>query len=121
MITIDGTEYDVPVIEMRRKAAVLDKYAERTIDGVLHREIIGVYYNYYLRFGTTTDAEEYSALWYALTSPEEFHTIKLEDEDGFHEFEAYISGVEDQFSNVKGTRRYIKNLVANFIAQEPAR
>ena len=28
------------------QADMLDKYAERTVDGVLHRELIGVYDNY---------------------------------------------------------------------------
>jgi len=121
MIIIDDVEYDVPIISMRRTAAVLDKYAERTADGILHREIIGVYYNYYLEFGTITDMQKYAAVWYKLTAPQEFHTIKLEDEEGMYEFKAYIAGVKDEFVNVKGTRRYIKKLTANFIAQEPAR
>jgi len=121
MITIDSIEYDVPVISMRRSADVLDKYAERTIDGTLHREIIGVYFNYYLEFASSSNTEEYIALWDKLTEPVEFHTIVLPDEDGEHTFEGYISSVKDEFAKVKDSERYMKRLTANFIAREIAR
>ena len=55
MIIIDGTSYDIPVIGISRKAEFLDKFAERTEDGVLHRELIGVYYNYQLKFGQSSN------------------------------------------------------------------
>lgn len=69
MITIDGVSFDVPVIGIVRRAEFLDKYAERTEDGVLHRELIGVYFNYQIQFGSTTDTTEYAALWTKLTEP----------------------------------------------------
>ena len=46
IITIDGIDYSIGVVKISRKANVFDKYAKRTVDGDLHREIIGVYYNY---------------------------------------------------------------------------
>ena len=52
-IVIDGTTYDIPILSIKRKAEFLDKYAERTEDGILHRELIGVYFNYELQFGRT--------------------------------------------------------------------
>ena len=61
-IVIDSTTYNIPVLSIKRKAEVLDKYAERTEDGVLHREIIGVYFNYELAFGRTNNTTEYAAL-----------------------------------------------------------
>ena len=36
MITIDGIDYDIPVISITRKADFLSKFAERTEDGILH-------------------------------------------------------------------------------------
>ena len=53
MIVIDGTSYDIPIKSIQGKADMLDKYAERTLDGVLHRELIGVYDNYEIEFAAT--------------------------------------------------------------------
>ena len=47
-LQIDGQEYQVAVVEMQRKGDVLDLTANRTEDGVLHREVIGTFYNYTL-------------------------------------------------------------------------
>ncbi len=53
MIKIDGTEYNVPVISIKRTADFLDKFATRTESGDLQRELIGVYFNYQPQFGST--------------------------------------------------------------------
>jgi hypothetical protein len=119
-ITIDGTSYNVPVKVMKRKAEFLYKYAERTADGKLHSELIGVYFNYQLTFGTAA-MSDYASLWAKLTEPTEFHTIVIPDEDGDHTFEAYFSNVTDEFKKVDDTNRWMKDLTVNFIAQEPAR
>lgn len=119
-ITIDGDTYEVPVISIKRTADFLDKFAERTVDGKLHRELIGVYFNYQLKFGQAAMAD-YSALWEKLTEPEEFHTVVIPDEDGDLTFSAYFSGISDEMVKVSGESRYWKNLTVNFIAREPAR
>lgn len=119
-ITIDGTVYDVPVISIKRTADFLDKYAERTADGILHRELIGVYFNYSVKFGQAT-MTDYSLLWAKLTEPVEFHTIIIPDEDGDLTFTAYVSGISDDLVKVTGATRYWKDLTVNFIAQAPAR
>ena len=119
-ITIDGVTYNVPVTSIKRSADFLDKFAERTADGVLHREIIGVYFNYKLQFGQASMVD-YAALWDKLTEPVEFHTVVIPDEDGDLTFTAYFSGISDELVRVSGSTRYWKNLIVNFIAQEPAR
>ena len=43
-IEIDGVYFDVPFLSIKRTADFLDKYAERTEDGDLKRELIGVYF-----------------------------------------------------------------------------
>ncbi len=122
LITIDGVTYDVPVISIKRTADFLDKYAERTADGKLHRELIGVYFNYKLQFGSSFNIPAYAALWNKLTEPVEFHTVTVPDEDGIsYSFEAYFSGVGDDLRKVKDSQAFWKNLTANFIAQQPAR
>jgi hypothetical protein len=119
-ITIDGSTYSVPVMSIKRTADFLDKFAERTVDGKLHRELIGVYFNYKLQFGQASMVD-YAALWDKLTEPVEFHTVIIPDEDGDLTFTAYFSGISDELVRVSGSTRYWKNLTVNFIAQEPAR
>ena len=123
MITIDGTSYDIPVLSMTRRADFLDKYAERTEDGVLHRELIGVYFNYQVKFGRSNDTAVYAALWNKLTEPEEFHSVTVPDESGDFEmtFQAYFSNVTDEIRRVTPEAAFFKNLTVNFTAKSPAR
>jgi len=122
MINIDGTDFDIPIQSIKRNAEFLDKYAERTEDGVLHRELIGVYYNYSLQFGRTNNTTEYAALWDKLTEPVEFHDVVVPDGDGAPiTFTAYFAGVSDELRKDTDAKTFWKNLTVNFIAQEPAR
>ncbi|HOJ01285.1 MAG TPA: hypothetical protein PLL88_06655 [Anaerolineaceae bacterium] len=121
MIIIDGVEYDIPVISIERTADFLDKFAERTVDGVLHRELIGVYFNYRLQLGSITDTAVYAALWAKLTEPQEFHTVTVPDESGNYTFTAYFSNVGDKLRKSQGIQNYWKGLTVNFIARSPAR
>jgi hypothetical protein len=121
MIIIDGETYTLPILSITRRADVLDKYAERTQDGVLHREIIGVYFNYQLKFGSSTDTAEYARLWNKLTEPVEFHTVTVPDEDGDFTFTAYFSKVGDELRKQKNAKNFWKDLTVNFTAREPAR
>lgn len=122
MITIDGTSYDIPIVSLKRKADFLDKYAERTEDGLLHRELIGVYFNYELKLGRTNDVAAYAAFWQKLTEAEEFHTVTVPDEDGSYTFTAYFSNVSDELvrSDSNFATSFWRNLTVNFIAKSPA-
>ena len=119
-IIIDSVSYNVPVISIKRTADFLDKYAERTVDGVLHRELIGVYFNYTIKFGQAS-MEDYSSLYDKLTEPEEFHTVTIPDEDGDLTFTAYFAGISDELVKAKGSDRFWKSLSVGFIAERPAR
>ena len=122
LITIDGTQYDVPVVEIKRSAETLYKYAERTADGVLHSELIGVYFNYQVVFGKNIGSRAgYAALFNKLTEPVEFHTVIVPASTGTHTFVCYFSNIKDTFVRVKGTSRYITGLSVNMIARAPAR
>jgi len=120
-IIIDSVTYNVPVQSIKRKAEFLDKYAERTEDGILHRELIGVYFNYELQFGRTTNTAVYATLWAKLTEVTEFHTVTVPDLDGApYTFTAYFAGVSDNLRKSNDTKTFWKDLVVNFIAQSPA-
>lgn len=121
-IVIDGTTFDIPVMEIKRNAEFLDKFAERTEDGVLHRELIGVYFNYSLRFGRTNNTTEYAGLWEKLTEPVEFHTVVVPDVDGVPlTFTAYFAGVSDELRKDTTAKTFWKSLSVNFISKEPTR
>mgnify|MGYP001258044206 CR=1 FL=1 len=119
-ITIDSTPYDIPIISISRTAEFLDKYAERTEDGILHRELIGVYFNYKIVFGQTADTAEYAALWQKLTEATEFHEVSVPaDESGVFTFQAYFANVGDEIRRTTNAANFWRNLTVNFIAQSP--
>jgi hypothetical protein len=121
MIIIDGLTYDAPFVKVSRSFDVLDKYAERTNDGKLRREIIGVYQNYTIEFGNITDMDEYARILDKLTEPVEFHTITVPDTTGTVTYTAYITGVSDDLRKISGSTNYWRNLKANFISKNPTR
>jgi hypothetical protein len=124
-LKIDGTEYaKTNVYSLKRSADVLDKYAQRTEDGELHREVIGTYYNYDLELGCD-DTSEYNRLFDALAEPTASHTIYIPCDDGGNTsqtFEAYISSVKDEVNIIDydGTTHW-KNLTCKFTAMKPTR
>ena len=121
MLYIDGIGYKIDVLSVKRTADFLDKYAERTENGDLERELIGVYFNYKLQLGPGIDRTEYARLWDKLTEPVEFHEVTVPDEDGDYTFTAYFSNVADELLRKVAEKNYWKNLTDNFIAKKPAR
>ena len=121
MIVIDGTEYDIPVLSLKRTADFLDKFAKRTEGGTLERELIGVYFNYKLELGPSPSTTEYARLWRKLTEPEEFHTVTVPDESGNYTFQAYFSNVGDRMRIRDRGVNYFDGLTVNFTAKSPAR
>jgi hypothetical protein len=121
-IVIDGETFDVPIILLDEECEFLDKYAERCEDGVLHRELIGAYFNYDIQFGSKATTTELARLWLKLTEPVEFHTVTVPDEDGDDfTFTAYFAGVKRSLRRKKDAQTFWKNLSAHFIARSPAR
>jgi len=119
-ITIDSVTYDVPIISIEETCDFLDKYAERTDDGILHRELIGTYHNQKIVFGSPNDLTQWYLLWAKLTEAEEFHTVTVPDSDGVNfTFTAYFANVSRQLRKWTGTKTHWRNLTVNFIAQGP--
>lgn len=121
-IVIDSTTYNVPILAIVESAEFLDKYAERTEDGILHRELIGVYRNYEIQFGQDATTTELAALWLKLTEPVESHEVTVPDYDGVsYTFDAYFSGVKRTLRKLTAAQTFWKELSVKFIAMEPAR
>ena len=120
MIRIDGENFDVPITSVSMSADMLDKYAERTNDGVLHRELIGVFYNFELTFASSfQNAAEYARLWRKLSEPVEFHSVTLWDEDGEYTQKEYFAKTKHQLIKLKNGLTYWKSLSNSFVAKVP--
>jgi hypothetical protein len=121
-IIIDSVTYDVPIINMDETADFLYKYAERTEDGILHSELIGVYFNHRIKFGSPAATTELAALWLKLTEPVESHIITVPDADGVdYTFTCYFAGVTRSLRKYKAAQTFWKDLQVNLISISPAR
>lgn len=122
-IIIDGTTYDVPIISLDETLEFLDKFAERTEDGVLHRELIGTFPKQSIVFGSPVTASErtaYTALWAKLIEATEFHTVTVPDSDGVDfTFTAYFSSTTRSLRRWDGSSTYWKSMSVHFTAQSP--
>lgn len=120
-IIIDGIQYNIGVLaNIKESADFLDKYANRTDDGDLERELIGVYFNFSnIKFEPQTDLnyEEFERLWDKLTEPDEFHDIKIAN----FEFRAYFNGVSRVIYGFFNNRAYKRDMTVNFTSKKPAR
>lgn len=120
-LIIDGKRINVGVLSgIDEECEILDRYAYRTQDGILHREVIGSYQNYRnIKFAKQDDSnyDEYEILWEMLSEPKEFHNIKI----GNFEFSAYISSVKRKIDYFKNDRAYHKDMQCNFTAEKPRR
>lgn len=107
LLSIDGHHYEVRMIKLSRSASILDKYANRTLDGVAHREIIGVFVNYSLTFAYHDAPERYDEFWQKLIEPVEWHDIILPRNIGYTSpFQAYISNVKDNIEYANPNNNY---------------
>jgi len=119
MIIIDGIEYNIPIVSLEGQADMLDKYAERTNDGVLHRELIGVYDNYEIEFASAyRNPQVYSDLWFKLTEPVPWHTVRFPTILGERDIVGYFANTRHKVSRQKGTTTYWKGLVTSFVSRE---
>lgn len=125
-LIIDDTYYWCPIATLKRKFDFLDKYANRTEDGDLKRELIGVYQNYELTFGDFPDTgdgrQKYNKLVDKLSEAEEFHSITVPDATGTYTFKAYISSVSDEYKRIyKDGYATFTGLTCKFTAKAPAK
>lgn len=120
-LTIDNTEFPVAIVApMQRKGDILDLTANRTEDGVLHREVIGTYYNYTLNIIAPSDPVLYESLWWKLTEPVASHMVKLPYQS--EAFEGYFGSCKDDVKLIDSSGRFIgMGISCNLVATRPAR
>lgn len=124
MLEIDGIEYGAIVTALTRSFEVVDgENAGRTLDGNMHRDLIGTYYNYSVTVMTDRMTQaKYNQLYEVISSPTESHDIVVAYGNETLTFKAYITqGTDDLLRQYSETNRYWGNLSFNFIAMKPQR
>ena len=116
---IDDVSYDVKIVDLKRTSEVLDKYAYRTEDGVLHRKPIGTYFNYEVVVNVENDLDLYERLFNKLTEPVASHLVKFPNEASGQD--RYISSVSDGILRVNDDGTYYKDLAFSAICIAPSR
>lgn len=121
-IYIDGMYFDVPLVSVKREAKVLDKFAEREEEsGDMLRELLGVYLNYTMNFGTIDDDDLYESLFDKLTEPVAFHDVTLPSTKKSYTFKCYVSSVSDEMEKIMDDTVKFKGLTCKYIAKAPWR
>ena len=119
-VSIDGTQYAVPVTACKRTLDSLDRFAERTQDGVLHRQLIGLYANYQVTFArphTLAQVAGYAALWLKLAQATEWHDFVMPDG---YAFNGYVgTGASDDIRRISSAHVFWESLTVSFIARAP--
>lgn len=124
MLIIDGVEYGAIVTSLTRNFSVADgSNAGRTIDGKMHRDLIGTYYNFSVTVQTDLlSQDEYNELYQTISSPIESHAINVAYGNTILSFMAYITqGSDNLIREYSSINRYWGNLTFDFIAMEPQR
>lgn len=122
-IIVDGTYFDIPMVSLKREAPFLDKFAERVESGELERELIGVFYNYTLTVGNSSDFgdTDYDFFWDFMTAPIPFREISIPIKNGYYTFKAYISSISDEYKKILDNEAEFTGFTCKFTAKRPAR
>jgi len=118
-LIIDGVEYKVGVVELKRKGDILDKTANRTEDGDLHREVIGTYYNFSMKIRPGNDYALYDRLFWVLTEPVAYHEVQLPTMNA--PVKMYFGSIQDEVVFTDGEDTKYKSLSCNVICKLPSR
>jgi len=122
LITIDGSTYDVPIVDLSVSSEPLDKFAKRTVSGKLYREMIGVFDKYEVTFGiSNANPTDYAALVSKLREATPYHTVTLPTETGTVTASYYFGPISHTLYRAKGSNKYYKGLKVSIIPREPTR
>lgn len=122
VFTIDGTQYDVEVVSIKRKFSVLDgDKAGRAADGTMVRNIIGTYYNYSVQINTDRlSRADYDSLYELISAPFDAHAVVLPYGRGTIAQSMYVTGGEDNLI-IDDSGNVWDGLTLEFVAMTPYR
>lgn len=122
VFTIDGIQYDVEVVSIKRKFSVLDgDKAGRAADGTMIRNIIGTYYNYSVQINTDRlTRADYDSLYELISAPLDSHAVVLPYGRGTISQSMYVTGGEDNLI-IDDSGNVWDGLTIEFVAMTPYR
>lgn len=121
-LIIDGVSYNIPFVTIKRSMDFLEKYAERTEDGDVKIETIGLYKNYDITIGTIDDAGLYDKLIEHITDCENrFHKVILPDASKNFEFYGYFSSIKDEIEKILRDETKFKGLTWKMTSKKPTK
>lgn len=119
-LIIDGITYNVPMVSIKRTMDFLEKYANRSEDGDIKIETIGLYKNYTISIGTIDDGNLYDSLIEHITDcTNRFHTVVLPDAAKNFSFNGYFSSISDEVEKVLDTGANYKGLTWKMTSKRP--
>jgi hypothetical protein len=119
---INGTDFSSLVVKIDRTADKLDKFAERTLDGDIKREIIGTYVNYKLTFGNNMKNKDlYNQMFLELIRPVDFVTITMPVpvSNADYSFSGYIASVKDSVIYLSDKEQIYEGLECDIVTKKP--
>lgn len=120
---MDGIAYNVSVPSLKRNFEVADTDATgRTADWVMHRDVVGTFYNYTMKVAVKNyDFDSYNKFYDAISAPVASHTLVFPYGNETLTFEAYVTKGSDELFRIYKDKHYWKGFSCNFIAMEPQR
>lgn len=129
ILRIDNSDFSsyVNLVSLKRSAHFFDKFAKRDINGILHRELIGVYINYTLEICIDGNLNKYNELWEKLTEKAEKHNVVVSSNThtdngttyNAYQFEAYFADIKDEALWLRNNNNNFRKLTVEFIATKP--
>ena len=118
---MDGIEYNIDVMSIKRKFSVLDTdKSGRTQDGEMYRDIVGTYYNYSMTVAQKgDDAASLDKFWEAVSKPRTSHTCVFPYGQSTLSQEMYITSGEQDVNRIYFNRTDWNEITLNFIAMSP--
>lgn len=125
LVLLDGVNYNVGVEDIERNFEVADTDASgRTADWAMHRDVVGTFYNYTVKFFMQSeDRDAYNRFYEAISAPVPSHVLTVPYGAGSMTFNAYVSKGKDKLfhKNRRTGAQTWDDLSINFVAMEPQR
>ena len=118
-IIIDGQTFAVNILDFYEVSEFADKYAERTEDWTLERELAGIFFNYELTLGEIQDPAKAQALYDKIHEPVPFHQVTLPHGTSTQTFTAYITGTKRRLKKREGGVNTWGGFAIKFVAKTP--
>lgn len=120
MISIDGVQYpNICPTDIYRVGTFEDKFLERTMDGTMQRELVGVYFSYQITCGYQGNTAEYYAFWDDIHKSIDFRIVRVPHNAGYLEFQAYFSDTNDHIILRKEDLNIYADFTITFLSRSP--